>query len=606
MCTCRCGHRAYAGYVAEADALSARSGWLADRIAAGDPAPAPELHREYRVWNPPGPTPSPTSDARAAWGGAAQPPANAAGQALPAPVTTGAPSAQTVLLAVGALLLVIAGAVFAAVVWDRLGALGQVALMLIATFGVGALAIRLRHGLTGTAESLAAVAAGLAAVDVMAAPLLGLLPSRWVNDPTLYPALGLAALGGILLLLHHRFGLTAWSWLGWLGLLVGAWCVVPAVSTATATSDSEAWAFAAVALPALAGVGMLAAGQHARRLADQRAALLTVGALGLASSALITAVGILASPTATNRNGALLTTALTACAFAAWAVVVRGRDQWVNLATAALAGLTTALLLSMPPDPQPVWLAVAVALAGLVVGLVAWLVAADRTLVATGALAVWVPWAVIRISATPDTSADDLVASQLALLSLLVAILAFILAWWTPGLGWAGAVLAMTAMAVAPVTWADPLETFSLPFAAVLLGAGLLWRRRGPTPSLQWLGPAVAMALLPSAAATWLAPWAVDLWSETTTTHLLRLAAVLVGGVLAVVLGARHHLAGLFVPGSIALVIAGGAQLWSGLETLPRWGGLAIAGTLLVVAGARIEWLRHEGRRAVGWVGDLR
>lgn len=600
MCTCPCGHRAYAGYVAEADSLAERSSWLADRIAAGDPAPAPELHREYRVWNPPGPAiPIAVGEATAVAG---QPAATAAlGVPATPPRTQGTPSAQTVLLAVGAFLLVVAGAVFAAVVWDRLGAVGQVALMLVATFGVGALAIRLRRGLIGTAESLAAVAAGLAAVDVMAAPLLGLLPSRWVNDPTLYPAVALGALGLGLLLLHRRFRLRAWSWLGWVGLLAGAWCVVPAVATAT---DNQAWAFAAVAVPTLASVGMLASAQHVRQLADQSAALMTVGAFGLATGTMGTTIGVLSSPT--NRNGALLTTALTACAFGIWAVRDRGRILWVNLAAAALAGITGALILSMPPEPQPVWLAAAVALAGLVVGLVIWLVAADGTLAATGALGVWIPWAVIRMSASADGGPDDLVSSQLSLLSLLVAILAFVLAWWTPALGWVGALLGMTAMSLAPVTWADPLETFSLPFAAVLLGAGLLWRRRGPTPSLQWLGPAVAMALIPSAAATWFAPWAVDVWSETTTTHLVRLAAVLLLGVVAVVVGARERLAGLFVPGAIALVIAAGAQLWSGLETLPRWGALAIAGTLLVVAGARIEWLRREGRRAVGWVGELR
>lgn len=603
MCTCPCGHRAYAGYVAEADSLAARSGWLAERIAAGDPAPAPELHREYRVWNPPGSAiPVRAGEAMAVTG---QPAAPAELRVPPlVPRTQGTPSVQTVLLAVGAFLLVVAGAVFAAVVWDRLGALGQVALMLVATFGVGALAIRLRRGLTGTAESLAAVAAGLAAIDVMAAPLLGLLPSHWVDDPTLYPAFALSALGLGLLLLHHRFRLRAWSWLGWVGLLAGAWCVVPAVATATEAMDTEAWAFAAVAVPTLASVGMLVSAQHVRRLADQSVALMTVGAFGLATGALGTTIGVLSSPT--NRNGALVTTALTAGAFGIWAVRDRGRILWVNLGAAALAGSTVALVLSMPPDPQPVWLAVAVALAGLVVGLVVWLVAADGTLAATGALGVWIPWAVIRMSASADGGPDDLVASQLSLLSLLVAILALVLAWWTPALGWVGALLGMTAMSLAPVTWADPLETFSLPFAALLLGAGLLWRRRGPTPSLQWLGPAIAMALIPSAAATWLAPWAVDLWSETTTTHLVRLAAVLVAGVIAVVVGARQRLAGLFIPGAIALVIAAGAQLWSGLETLPRWGALAIAGTLLVVAGARIEWLRREGRRAVGWVGELR
>ena len=43
-----------------------------------------------------------------------------------------------------------------------------------------------------------------------------------------------------------------------------------------------------------------------------------------------------------------------------------------------------------------------------------------------------------------------------------------------------------------------------------------------------------------------------------------------------------------------------------GLSNLPRWVGLAIAGTLLVLAGARIEWLRRESRRAVGWLEGLR
>ena len=397
MCTCPCGHRAYAGYVAEADSLAARSGWLAERIAAGDPAPAPELHREYRVWNPPG-SAIPVR-AGEAMGVTGQPAAPAELRVPPlVPRTQGTPSVQTVLLAVGAFLLVVAGAVFAAVVWDRLGALGQVALMLVATFGVGALAIRLRRGLTGTAESLAAVAAGLAAVDVMAAPLLGLLPSHWVDDPTLYPAVALGALGLGLLLLHHRFRLRAWSWLGWVGLLAGAWCVVPAVATATEAMDTEAWAFAAVAVPTLTSVGMLVSAQHVRRLADQSVALMTVGAFGLATGALGTTIGVLSSPT--NRNGALVTTALTAGAFGIWAVRDRGRILWVNLGAAALAGITVALVLSMPPDPQPVWLAVAVALAGLVVGLVVWLVAADGTLAATGALGVWIPWAVIRMSAS--------------------------------------------------------------------------------------------------------------------------------------------------------------------------------------------------------------
>jgi hypothetical protein len=219
---------------------------------------------------------------------------------------------------------------------------------------------------------------------------------------------------------------------------------------------------------------------------------------------------------------------------------------------------------------------------------------------------VWLPWAFIRTTRAPVGGATgDLVSSQLSLLALLIALVAFALAWWNPALGWVGALLAMAAMGLAPIPWAQTVEAWSLPFAALLLAAGLLWRRRGPTPSAQWLGPAVAMALIPSALATWSAPWALDLSGEATGTQLIRLGAVLLAGVIAVLLGARLHLAGLLLPGAAALIVAGGAQVWGGLETLPRWVALAVAGTLLVLAGARIEWLRTSSRRARTWAEDL-
>ena len=145
----------------------------------------------------------------------------------------------------------------------------------------------------------------------------------------------------------------------------------------------------------------------------------------------------------------------------------------------------------------------------------------------------------------------------------------------------------------------------TLPFAGLLLAAGLLWRRHRPTPSLQWLGPAVAMALIPSAFAAWTAPWALDITHLTTGAHLVRAALVLSAGVLAAAIGARLRLAGLLMPAAVALVVLASAQVWGGLANLPRWVALAIAGTLLVVAGARIEQLRGQGRRAAGWAHRL-
>jgi hypothetical protein len=520
----------------------------------------------------------------------------------PQPVlpSRGAPTAQTILLGIGALLLVVAGAVFAAVVWDRLGAAGQVILMLTATAGVGALAIRLRSRLSGTAEALAVVAAGLAAIDLIAAPLLGLLPERWLTDPTFYPAVAFAALGAALLGLNARFGLRAWSWLGWSGLLAAAWFVVLAVVAAT---DSEAWSAAAIVLPALASLAMLAGSEHLGRWPDQRFALRTVGALGLFLAAALTAAA------ATERDalpGAVVTTAATAVAAGAWAVGDGGRNRLVTLGATALGGITAALLLGLPPEPQPVWLAAAAALAGLAAGLVLWLLHPDRWLSGVAACAVWITWAALRIDAAPDLVDEDAVTAQLALLALLVGVIAFVVAWWIPAWSWIGALLCFAALLLAPGTWQDPIEAYSLPFAALLLAAGLLWRRRGPTPSLQWLGPAVAVALLPSAVATWAAPWALDVSNLSATWHLVRLGGVLVMGVAAAVVGARLQLGGLLIPSAAALLVAASAQVWSGLSTLPRWVGLAIAGTLLVVAGARIEHLRAQGRRAVGWVEGLR
>ncbi len=582
MTTCACGHRVYSGFVAEAEALSARLDWLGDRIRNGDPAPEPALLAQYRVWPPPGPRPS---------AGAAAPPPSA-----PGPERRAAPSVQTVLLGVGALLLVVAGAIFAAVVWDRLGAVGQVTLMVGATVAVGALAVRLRRRLAGTAEALALVAAGLATVDLLAAPALGLLPEEWLTDPSLYPAIAMAGLGVTLLALHHRFRLRAWSWFGWAAIPVAGGFVVAAVAAVT---SNEAWIVAAVSVPALASIGMLAAASTAT-LHAQRVPMTVAGGLTLLVCALATASAAL------HRDpllGALWTTAAAAMAMVAWSR--RDDRRLVAWGACALVGVAAALLLALPGDPQGTWMAAVVAAAGLGLGLVLLRLRSDRTLALVAASCLWATWAVQRSSSTAELESAYDVSPQMSLLAGLVAIVAFSLATWLPWAAWVGAVLAMLALLVAPLPAPDQVEAYAWPFAVLLLLAGVLWHRARPGASLEWLGPAVTVALVPSALATWIAPWALGSASGSSTEHLARLAVVLVAGVVAVIVGARRRLGGLLIPGAAALVITATAQLWSGLAALPRWLGLGLAGVMLVVAGARIEWLRREGRRAVGWVEGL-
>jgi hypothetical protein len=38
---------------------------------------------------------------------------------------------------------------------------------------------------------------------------------------------------------------------------------------------------------------------------------------------------------------------------------------------------------------------------------------------------------------------------------------------------------------------------------------------------------------------------------------------------------------------------------------LPRWLALGIAGTVLIIVGARIEWVRGKGRETGAWLQSL-
>ncbi len=104
-------------------------------------------------------------------------PTPAAAPAAPAaPAAGGGIRLQHLLLGLGSFCLVVAAVVFAAVTWDRLGAVAQGAILLgfTAVAGAGAATCRSR-GLRSTAEALASVAVALSVADVHAARV-GLFP----------------------------------------------------------------------------------------------------------------------------------------------------------------------------------------------------------------------------------------------------------------------------------------------------------------------------------------------------------------------------------------------------------------------------------------------
>ena len=163
--------------------------------------------------------------------------------------------------------------------------------------------------------------------------------------------------------------------------------------------------------------------------------------------------------------------------------------------------------------------------------------------------------------------------------------------------------LAGTATAVA-ATWSwlavldvTLVEAYTLPAAAVALGAGLTAHRRRPVVS-SWtaFGPGLAVGLLPSVALV------------VAKGGLARPLAVTVAAQLVLLAGARARLQAPLVLGAAALLVVGLDALWPVAARVPRWATIGAAGLLLLWLGAtaehRLAQLRALGRHYRGLEPD--
>jgi hypothetical protein len=185
-------------------------------------------------------------------------------------------------------------------------------------------------------------------------------------------------------------------------------------------------------------------------------------------------------------------------------------------------------------------------------------------------------------------------ADQVRLAEALTVAVPALLAAAGPGrhYRWAGSVVAVAAiwawLVVADVT---VLEAYTLPAAAVALGAGLAARNgRAPHPG-SWpaYGPGLALALLPSLAL------AAD-------GRGLARPLLLSGGALLVVLaGARSRLQAPLMLGAVTLLGLAVDAAWPVAARLPRWTTIGGSGLLLLWLGAtaerRLARLRQLRRR---------
>jgi hypothetical protein len=634
--------------------VTARRSWLRDRLAAGD-LPA-------EGWSALGGT-TPVRLPGAPETGRYAP--------TPAPAPHRAPSAGSLLLAGGAVLLVLAGIAFVAFAWDLLGPAGQV----LTLFALGALTmaagVRLRVRLPGTATTLGIVGALLVAVSTVATRTLGvdvvgetgalvggvlasvLLAGAGVAIRSRLPAvgevaalvggsltLGLLALapadqalplgdawgwwaavvlmvGGVgLLLLADEFAVRTWPALAGASLLLGGLVLAGHVSDqGNLTDASRAFVFVLTLLAASAVDVVLA-----RRLPGRHPAP-AWSAAGLAAVATVVAwVTGVAVPGSRLRSAVVLALVVVLALWTRRMLPAKLRVP-ADIVLTLLCGATVGMAAAPWSDGWASWNG---PVGGLALG--ALLVAVAETdprqerdtpaqgaaalVAAASGLATWLV-AVSSVEPVPDATLRGVAA---ALVVVGVAAWAEALrrrlpAWsvWLPGVAVGVAASLLLETSTLEVVVEPEVYAFVLAGVAAIAG-GLTWYLRRPlaTTSLVTVGPALTLALAPTTLVV--AGDTLDRWwfgDDPGTAYQVRVAALFAVGAAGVVVGAWRHLAGVVAPSAGALLVVVAVQLVELGRFLPQWVSFAVAGIVLVAAGARWESVRTLGREGRTWARHL-
>lgn len=504
----------------------------------------------------------------------------------------GSPARRHALVAAAGASLLGAVAMLGAAVWTTPASL----LAAVAVLGAGGVAVALALPAPLRAGSLYAAGAALGVgvgrllepvAEAVAAPLSWLadawgaaLGGRALDaagtglafDAAIVALLALAGAAGLVLVRERALVPAPLAW------GAGAAAVVGLVVTAPLAAGAPIWAATLVtAAGALAAMGAAA-------LADRRGwrvpSLALAGAAGL--------IGVTAGGWAAATEAGTL--AVLACAAGGAAVATAAarsapfRQALGALAVAAVAGEGAAIAIGAGAST---------AHAGVVVAMVG-----GAALVA-GAL-----W---RHRAAEGVALEAVGAGALALGAAMAAgeepWLAVVLTAATAWFMVAGSSparrrwLAAGAGAAVAAVWAwlatfdvALVEAYTLPAAAVALGAGVIARRRHPTvDSWAAFAPGLAVCLLPSVALV-----IVD-------GGLARPLAVTLAALVVLLAGAQTRLQAPMVLGAGALLVVGLDALWPVAARVPRWAAIGTIGLTLLWLGAtaehRLAQLKELGRR---------
>jgi hypothetical protein len=524
-------------------------------------------------------------------GAAAAPPAGASRPSAPprvpdGPTTSAAParmsgtlstaSVPKILLALGAVCLLVAALVFLAVAWAALGVAGRTATLVAVTLVAGALtAGTARRDLRAAAESLAVVTLGLLAFD-----LVGARGSGWLGDlgtPAFLVLLGtaVAAAGTLAARLVRRTPA---------GALAGAEVVaVLGVATAATGTTQTSWmSWSATLVLGVVAVGAAAAAAHHLRLrvlADGCALVCGIAWGVLAVSSAGRAFG---HPSVRDLwLGLEAWPLVTATVLVVALALLRPLPGVARRAALALGEVLVAVLVLAPvTDETPTALTLAGAALVVVAALATWLAPTAWRQAGTLALALGGVWMASVAAALTAESFHRLVAAGAAL-------------WEGTAEGGFGTRPESVGSVAA---WLLPVTVLVAAVALLTLARCLPWVDRAAGPVVD-LDVAAAAAVLTVALS--LALYAVPVWSVVAVLllggaalaarglhqrRLLPLASS--AGLSAVVIGVSLHAEWLTL---VALAVVTGVTLlvhlrWPAVETS------AVAGAVAATAVAGLVW----------------
>ena len=420
-----------------------------------------------------------------------------------------------------------------------------------------------------------------------------------------------------LLLLHDRYPIAAWPPLAAFALFAGTGVAAGFVADTVSVQDPVRPFVASVVLLVLAAFSALLVRVLPGHQPEQ--ALVAIGSVAIA--ALISFGSGLAE--AASRPWSALALAAVA-GFTWW-----GRNHLpsslrraLTLASAIVLGFAVGFAIAPWTAERHWWqgLLAGVALAGLLVALAEldrgnWARAEDAPTGVRGLPALLAAaaglflWLTAMPVADAPTAYEGQWALTLALVGPAVACWAESLrrrlpTWsvWPSGALLLAALLPLSRSADLAVVWAPEVYGLALGVVGAATGTLLVAAPAGPYALLVVVGPAWTLLLAPTVVA--MVQDAADRWvsggGPLTAAFQVRVVMLLLVGAVLLAVGAWRGWAGLVVPAVATLVVVAAVQLIDLGRFLPQWVSFAVAGGLLLLAGARwekVQTLGHHGTR---------